>query len=309
MAEFIDDSIDFSAYIQEPTIRQYVRPASSYVDEVVEQFLSPDEQRGCYLPWSKTNALFRIRPGELTLWPGINGHGKSALLGQIMLACMAQGERVLVASMEMRPRQTLQRMTRQVTRGASPTVSAIREFHSWSDGRLWLYDHYGATQWTQLLAVFRYCVDKLAINQFVIDSLMRCAIREDDYNEQKAFLDALCNFKHDNNVSVHLVMHSRKREDEMHPPGKFDAKGTGTMTDLADNVLTVWRNKAKERAVEKAGASIPMDVAEQPDTLIICDKQRNFDWEGRIALWYHRESMQFVERRDASPGELMEFMA
>jgi twinkle protein len=50
---------------------------------------------------------------------------------------------------------------------------------------------------------------------------------------------------------VHLVMHSRKKEDEFAPPGKFDAKGTGTITDLADNVMTVWRNKKKEAEREQ----------------------------------------------------------
>ena len=36
-----------------------------------------------------------------------------------------------------------------------------------------------------------------------------------------------------------------------------------------------------------------------PDTLLICDKQRNGEWEGTIGLWYERNSQQFVP----NPGE------
>jgi len=302
-----DDQIDFAAYMAEPEAREIVKPASYWRDELVQSFLLPDEQRGAYLPWGKTRGLFRLRHSELTLWPGINGHGKSGLLSQVMLCVMAQGEKCLIASMEMRPKMTLNRMARQCTKKREPAVPEINVFNAWTDGRLWIYDHLGAVQWKKLLAVFRWAAVNLEISHFVIDSLMRCGIREDDYSGQKDFVDALCTFKSDYNCAVHLVMHARKGQDEYAPPGKFDAKGTGTMTDLADNVMTVWRNKKKEALAETG--ILTADQAKAPDALLICDKQRNFDWEGRVALWYHRDSMQFIETAFGEPGDLMEFGA
>ncbi len=306
-----DDQIDFQAYMAEPEARQVVKPASHWRNELVDSFTIPETQRGAYLPWGKARYLFRLRKSELTLWPGINGHGKSILLSQVIACAMAQNERCLIASMEMRPRLTLNRMARQCTGKRDPAIREIDGFNTWTDDRLWIYDHLGSVQWKTLLAVFRWAADRLQITHFVIDSLMRCGIREDDYSGQKDFVDALCTFKSDYNVGVHLVMHARKGQDEYAPPGKFDAKGTGTMTDLADNVMTVWRNKKKEAQIEAAQDSneiIPDDLRKQPDALLICDKQRNFDWEGRIALWYHRDSMQFIEHGiDPRPMDLMEF--
>jgi twinkle protein len=229
------------------------------------------------------------------------------VISQVMACVMAQGEKALIASMEMRPRLTLNRMARQCTKQREPGVRQIDEFNSWTEGRLWIYDHLGSVQWQKLLAVFRWAADKLGINHFVIDSLMRCGIREDDYSGQKDFVDALCTFKSDYNCAVHLVMHARKGQDEYSAPGKFDAKGTGTMTDLADNVVTVWRNKKKEAQAETG--MLTEDMAKAPDAMLICDKQRNFDWEGRIGLWYHRDSMQFVESAYGEPIELMEWGA
>jgi twinkle protein len=43
-------------------------------------------------------------------------------------------------------------------------------------------------------------------------------------------------------------------------------------------VLTVWRNKRKE--------SDPERHRHEPDAMLICDKQRNGEWEGRIGLWF-----------------------
>lgn len=305
--QLVDDSIDFSAYYAEPEAKQVVKPASNWLQAVLDRFAMPPEQQGAYLPWGKAAELFRLRPNELTLWPGINGHGKSLLLNQVMMCGAAQGEKVLIASMEMRPVLTLQRMTRQATKQREPGPRAIREFSAWSDDRIWLYDHMGSVKWSHLIGVMRWCVATHGITQFVIDSLMRCGIAETDYDQQKAFLDALCTFKNDHPVGVHLVMHSRKKEDEFAPPGKFDAKGTGTITDLADNVLTVWRNKRKE-AMRDAN-TLTDEVRKKPDAMLICDKQRNFDWEGQIALWYHRDSMQFVEHGTSNPIELMEWGA
>ncbi len=308
MQTLVADDVDFGAYLVEPEARQRVRPLSYWLREVIDSFDLRPEQLGAYLPWRKAAEFFRLRRNELTLWPGINGHGKSLVLNQIMLCAAAQGERCLTASMEMRPTRTIERFARQAMKCRRPSPTMLGEFHSWSDERLWLYDQLGSVEWRKLVAVCRWAVDKLGMTQIVIDSLMRCGIGETDYDEQKAFIDALCSFKNDHDVSVHLVMHSRKKEDEYGAPGKFDAKGTGTISDLADNVITVWRNKKKE-ALRDQG-TVADDVLKQPDTLLICDKQRNFDWEGKIALWYERESMQYVEHGiDVKPMELMEWGA
>jgi twinkle protein len=306
--QLVKDDTDFSDYMVEPEARQTVKPASAWLQQVIDSFEQPEDQQGTYLPWRKARELFRLRSHELTLWPGINGHGKSLVLNQVMLCAAAQGERCLTASMEMRPVLTLKRMTRQATKLRNPSSREIREFYGWSDDRMWLYDHMGSVNWRHLIAVCRWSVANLGITQIVIDSLMRCGIAETDYDGQKAFLDALCTFKNDNPVHVHLIMHSRKKEDEFAPPNKFDAKGTGTIMDLTDNCITVWRNKKKEAQREQGMATD--EILKKPDAMLICDKQRNHDWEGAIGLWYHRDSMQYVEHGiDPQPIELMEWGA
>ena len=80
-----------------------------------------------------------------------------------------------------------------------------------------------------------------------------------------------------------------------HKPTKYDYKGSGAITDQVDNVISVWRNKAKEK---KRDEDKQVDEKE-PDALLICDKQRNGEWEGSIGLWFDRASMQYV----GGPGD------
>jgi hypothetical protein len=110
-----------------------------------------------------------------------------------------------------------------------------------------------------------------------------------DYTAQKHFIDQICSIARDTGMHVHLVAHSKKKADEFSPPGKMDVKGSGSITDQVDNVITVWRNKKKEQEAEQGR------FTSDPDALMICDKQRNGEWEGKVALWFNKESFAFHE--------------
>ena len=130
---------------------------------------------------------------------------------------------------------------------------------------------------------------------------MKLNISDDDYNEQKYFMDLICDFKSQHNCHIHLVIHPRKGPNELVPPGKLDIKGTGTFSDLADNCFTVWRNKEKESLKQKQLNGIaltPQELKklEESDCLWCCDKQRNGDWEGRFGFWFDKQSLQYLEK-------------
>jgi twinkle protein len=299
------DQIDFSAYLKETESRQKVRPAKLYVAEIIQSLRrgGQHEPGTAYLPWDKTHGLFHFRPGEVTLWAGPSGNGKSLVTGQVCLSLMAQGERTCVASFEMKPKRTLQRMGRQWGRenpnedqwteedALRRLEDLYRQFGDWTDGKLWLYDQQGTTDADTVIAVARYCAKELRVTQIVIDSLMKCVRDEDDYNGQKAFVDELCAVAKDCNCHIHLVHHTKKLPSEETVPGKNDVKGSGSITDQVDNAFLVWRNKRKE-ADRQQGK--PVSETE-PDELLICCKQRNGECEPRISLWFDEKTQQFVE--------------
>jgi twinkle protein len=297
------DDIDFALYEHETDAQQMVKPAALWVQELIDRIKSPVKVSRCVMPWRKTHQLVQFRPGEVTLWGGANGHGKSLVTGQIGLSLCAQGERVCIASFEMKPIKTLERMARQWScfNAADPAfhgnseakrqfLDLYEQFRDWTETRLWLYDQQGTVSWRQVCAVVRYCAKELGVTHFVVDSLMKCVAGEDDYNGQKAFIDELTAIARDHGIHIHIVHHIRKPADESHKPNKYDYKGTGAITDQVDNVISVWRNKVKEKKREAGG----LGLEAEPDALLICDKQRNGEWEGSIGLWFHPLSQQFL---------------
>jgi twinkle protein len=288
----LSDKIDFEGFMQaREEDKANVKQAKDYIQDVMDVFYGENETVGLTLPWQKTEENFRLRDGEVTLWPGVNGHGKSQVLGQVMNHLMMQGQKALIMSFEMLPYKTLARMTRQAVGTNKPTEEFIRDYMNWLNGKLWLYDQQGTVKGDRVIAVIYYAAETFGIKQFVVDSLMKCGIRSDDWNAQKEFLDKVTAAARDLNVHIHLVAHSRKGDDEYAPPNKMDVAGSADITNQVDNVMTVWRNKAKEKAIRQNKAK-PEDLT-KPDCLVICDKQRHGEWEGEIALWFDPPSMRY----------------
>lgn len=303
MAQVLSDDIDFNAYLRETDAKANVKPAKFWMAQIIERLHNPEKIKRVYLPWEKCRDVFNVRPGEVTLWAGQNGHGKTQVLSQIVLSLMGQGEKVVIASFEMKPVTTLQRLSRMYA-GTNPfsqeyqSVAGIKaldmlfgEFSEWSDRSLWLYDQQGSVTADRVIGMARYCAKELGITHIVIDSLMKCVGGEDDYNGQKNFVDELTALARDNSVHIHLVHHMRKPQNEAHMPDKHDTKGSGSITDQVDNVMMVWRNKPKEDDV-KANGTRAKKFAEH-DAVILCRKQRNGEDEPNIALWFDKDSQQY----------------
>lgn len=288
------DEIDFDAYMQDTEVEHKVKPASHWEDDLIDEFR--DQGTGNVhprLPWGRLENRVALRPGEVSLWFGFNGHGKSLLLGQAVLSLGAQSERTCVASFEMRPRKTLARMARQFVDSAQPAPGQVREFTRWANGRIWLYDQTSTVEAEKVYAVIRYAADKLKITHFVVDNLTKCVKADDDYAGQKTVVDKLTALAQGLNIHIHLVHHARKGIDETRPPRKMDALGASAITNLVDNVFIVWRNKAKYEGAE-------VDHR-QPDAVLICDKQRHgTGWEGLTNLAYHSRSQQYLDNGNAA---------
>lgn len=303
MAAVIDrDDIDIDFYLNQTDAPHKVKPARAYAEKVREWLANGGRQIGACAPWQKTYDHLRFRPGEVTLWAGYSGARKSMILGQVILGFIDMGHRAVIASMEMQPHVTLGRMKRQASMGPAPTDAFLNMFDGWSDGKLWVYDHLGMVRTEEILAVSRYCADQKQIgaNHMVIDSLMKCVRGEDDYNGQKLLIDALCAIGRETGMHIHLVHHMKKGESEDKPGNKFDLKGTGAITDQADNVIVVWRNKPKERALKDPKKAGEVDLT-RGDLYLVVEKQRNGEFEGPISLWFDEGSLQYVDNMDGRP--------
>jgi len=114
-------------------------------------------------------------------------------------------------------------------------------------------------------------------------------VSDDDYGKQKDFVSSLSDFSKKHGAHVHLVAHPRKTGSDSDEPGKVDIKGSSHITDLADNVIIMYRpeQEQKEKAIKKGKAV--------SDTQLYVKKNREFGIEGKVHLYFNEHTKRFSD--------------
>ena len=235
---------------------------------------------------------FRFRPYELTIWTGYKGHGKSALLSQALLKFIQGGQKVFVCSPEFPPVELLYRFLVQILASDTPSEEEASLMLELMAGKLWLYDVQASLKPNDVPALCRWVAENIKPDHIVIDSLMKCGLAPDDYAGQKRLVDNIQTVAHQYQLHAHLVAHARKGNSDEKPARLHDIKGASEIADLAENVVSVWRNKPKEQARSQGD----MSRNDEPDALFIVEAQRNCGgWVGTTNLNYRPDAMIFYE--------------
>jgi len=270
-----------------------IKSALSFQDELINRILGDEELQGAKLPWVKTHDKIRFRKKELSLWSGYNGHKKSMMLGQVALDLICQGEKVCIASMELSPAQTLQRMCVQAIGNQRPGVEWILKFLNFLEGKLFIYDQQNSVAKDRILKMARYACVKLKCNHAMIDSMMKCGIKPDDYGTQKQFINDLCSIAKDTDSHVHLVVHMRKPpEKHNHIPNRYDIAGGSDISNQADNIFICWSDIQKNHERNKPEQYRDQEIMERVCQKLVVEKQRNGEFEGRLTLEFDTRSLQ-----------------
>jgi len=280
--------------------RQYIRPASDFLEQAQTLLNDGIHLTGDKMPWEKTHDKFRFRGGELTIWSGINGNGKSMVMGQVAL-WLAKHTSVLIASMEMKAEITVARMIRQASGIDKPSADFYPKFKEKTDDNLWLYDQTDTVDSQDILAMIDWAAERLNIKHIMIDSLMMCGVNQDDNESQKNFVAQLTTRAKHHNIHIHLVTHARKAPvgSKDYFPNKFDIAGSAAISNLAFNILIIHLNEKKKRAIENNEPTSYTD----PDGFMRIAKQRNGEFTGICGFWYHDSSLQWTEEYSDKPME------
>ncbi len=285
----------FKANSKEQTPESLAR-MNEHADLAWEEISNPRAySNGFKLPWSKCGDSFVFRAGEVTVLTGVNSHGKSAGVGQMTVGVMMQGGKVCVASMESKPHKWSVKMLRQYCSMSNLDIPSSRQkfddMWQWFNESMFAYSSPGQGVCKDILEVFRYARKRYGVTFFVLDNLSALDVALDDYEGQRNFIQSLVHFAKTVNVHVLFVAHQRKPLAESAAGDRFGIKGSGALSDLADNVLIWWRNKAKEKRA-RAGEKIDHSEA---DVMLTCDKQRETGVERSFKLWFHFPTATFFE--------------
>jgi len=273
---------------------QEIYPFGSMRDRVLEQLNAP-ELVGDKLPWSKTHGDVALGPGELSLWAGINGHGKSQMVNQVV-SHFARNKTIFIASMEMPAAKTLQTLITQ-SAGCKPSSEYASDWMKNTPG--YIYDCLEKVASERMLGLAYYAGQELDVDHMVIDSLTMCGVGR-DYDDQANFVNHLRAAAKRHDMHIHLVCHMRKGENESSKVGKFDIRGAGEIADMADKVFIVQRNKAREEAKKCSANGYELtekqvDLLENGyDVALRLEKNRQDGNENAWGLYFHKDSLQFT---------------
>lgn len=241
--------------------------------DVVRPELSAVHQSGFPIIDKRLGAFYK---GELSVWTGRRGDGKSTLLGEILLDAVDQDCRICAYSGEL-PDWKFKYWTNLQAAGPAhvemeqdkrtgkmvPTVpeNIQAEIDRWLDRRFYIYDiGTSATHDAEtILRLFQYAHQCYGCNVFLVDNCMTARFRvgrdADYYRAQSNFVADLVSFARRNGVHVHLVAHPRKTQTGKHL-GNDDVGGIGDITNLADNVFSLERSQRKDAVGDAAKESV-----------------------------------------------------
>lgn len=284
--------IEWEKYtLKDEDIQSFVDPRS-LVDRISDVIHGRGAMDGATLPWSWLHDKVRLKPGEVSLWAGINFHGKSTMLRQVALHLARSGHKVCCAFLEEIPEISMAEMAQL----ALPDVDLkdsddyIDIACNWAGGKLWLYNQTQMMSTQRVLALIAYAAKEKGCTHFILDSLMRTGLAQDDYEGQRIFVNQLTNYAMALGIHIHLVHHIVK-VDESQVPGRQDIRGTGALTDNAAKCFIVWRNTKEDKALD------------EPDGLLVVGKNRGIrptNWIGKVSMFVHSRG-QFMQHKTDQP--------
>jgi len=231
----------------------------------------------------------RIVRGHTFLVAGYQGHGKTLVTNQIALELASRGETVAIASLEV---ETLELMTQIVdlyleTDEISDETKGL--FLERFEDRFIFLREFGRVALASVMEFFEYARSRYGATHFVLDNLTKLRTKIDDYGQQSEDINRVTDYARDNNVTIWIVSHLKKRGEKKHDYEPDDVRGSGVISDLASTVLQVVRNKDKEHSTDP----IPTDA----DTTVYVTKQRVTGKEPRIYLFKMNCGVVKLERR------------
>ena len=251
-----------------------------------------------------------FRAGEMTVWTGKRGEGKSTMLGQMICEAIDQGSKVCVYSGELVKERFkdwtmiqacgpnhIELATDPLTGSQYSLVPAgvYSLIDEWWDRKLYLYDIGIATAHDEdsILSEFEYAARVLGCDVFMVDNIMTARLKgdRDYYRAQSLFTQRLVQFAKAFQVHVHLVAHPRKVDRGKAVDDSDDVSGTGDITNLADSVISM-------RRVEKDEDS--EDNGHDAELMVL--KSRETGVRGKIKLRFDRESSRFYQP-DKTPNK------
>jgi len=247
--------------------------------------------------------------GDVSVWTGKRGEGKSTFLSQMLIEAVDYGYNVCAYSGELSAAR-FQNWLYLQTAGKDHIVEkldqecqkiiyevdkeAAKKINCWYDHRFFLYDLGISTAHNadSILKVFEYAARRYLCSVFLVDNIMTARFESKNeanfYREQSQFVGKMVEFANRFNVHVHIVAHPRKTKSIN---DSDDVSGIADITNRAANVFSLAR--VPEREAEEKGYGSVLSIL----------KNRAYGERANIGLNYEAGSRRYYKSGFPNPNK------
>ena len=281
---------------------------ADFIEELRDDFLNGDRSRGRTTGFpSLDNLIGGRRPGELTVISGNTGSGKSSFTLNLALNIAASGEGVLLGSFE----QTILAVLRKISQSISEKWFALREDETGSSMQiddldevcrvleelpLYAINVFGRMSTEEFVDCAAYAKRRLKVPTVILDHI-HFMLRHSKSDTERIEIDhtmlALKQCTIENQLYRYVVAHPKKKNDENAVIGVEDFRGSSFISQVADNVLVVWR----DRNIAQLDPSMGRAEIHSLKCRSECGS------EGRVELGFSYAGQKFVDKlgKEISP--------
>lgn len=229
--------------------------------------------------------------GDISVWTGLSGSGKSTIVGQIMLEAVYNNYNGCIYSGELSPERVKYWMDLQLASSQNirsehfdnlnrsyytvpqSIQDKAREFY---ERGLFIYDNSDIhlEEHENIFDVFEYAYNRYGCKVFLVDNLMTAITPDKNrntYEQQSFFIGELAKLARNKNVHIHVVAHLKKTNFKVNC---FDISGSADITNRAANIFLVEQISSSNKKVKVAILKNRSDGVKKQYYLNYCDKSR-----------------------------------
>ncbi|GIY88718.1 twinkle protein, mitochondrial [Caerostris darwini] len=251
-----DSNIDNILKNVEPLHDELLATFDSFKDIVREEIMGHEKTTG--VKWKRFSVLNDLmkghRPGELTIFSGQTGTGKTTFLSEYSIDICTQGVPTLWASFEISNIRLIKMMLFQFSKRS--LLGDAEAFDHWAEKFQNIpmnFINFGNKKWEfeRILKAMESAVSCQRVRHLVVDNLQYMMNMEDRFTSveqirrQEQIFGYLREFANRRNCHVTLVIHPRK-EPEFSELNNTSISGTAKAIQEADNILILQTTKTRQ---------------------------------------------------------------
>lgn len=247
--------------------------------------------------------------GQISVWSGLNGSGKSAFLNQQIIEYKIQGYKTMLFSGEL-PDYSIKNILYRLIAGKKNLKQNVQKTYwyldndelknkidNWFGNDLLVYKNEFGMKAKEIIETIKAAKNNYNVDMVILDNLMTLDLSDynkfDKYEAQSMFAKELANLSKELNIHIHVVMHPRKVAGFLR---KTDISGSADLSNAVDNVFIIHRvnEDFKKAYMDFFKTKNDEPIFMRNSVIEICKNREEGIQDEMVGLYFQKETKQFT---------------